>query len=126
VDHPPHEARGGFTTLFHWIDIGFFSEQRLAYGTWRNICFGLPLRLKPMLQAVPTKQVRALRELGSTSDNMVTKLAHKLVYKFAIRDELICRNFAVGGIRCKVHFVFASENITSETRSAWQKTKLEA
>jgi hypothetical protein len=127
LDHPPHEARDALATLFHWIDVGFFSEQRLAYRAWRNICLGLLLRLKPMLQAVPTEQVGALRELGTTSNNMVTtKLAHKFVYKFIVRDELICRNFEVGGIRGKVHIVFVNEKTTSKTRCARQKTKFTA
>jgi hypothetical protein len=114
LDHPPQEARNAFTTFFHRIDVGVFSERRLAYGAWRNTGFGLLVRLKPVLQAIPTKQVGALRQLRTTSDNMGTaNLAHEFVYEFLIRVELITRYLEVGGIRGKVHFAFTNERTTS-------------
>jgi hypothetical protein len=124
LDHPPQKGRSGFAIFFDRINIGFFPKQRLAYRAWRNTaCFALLLRclatlvrLEPMLQAVPTKQVGALRELGTTSHNMdAAKLAHKFIYKFLVCDELICRNFKVCGIRCKVHVVPTNANERSET-----------
>jgi hypothetical protein len=110
LDHPPQECGGGFASLFDWIDVNFFAEERLAHWAWRNtswyalcLCLAVQGSAEPFLQAIAAKQMRALRELGTTIDNIMAKLADELVDEALFHDELIRRNFRGGGVHYTVH-----------------------